>query len=140
MKRVRWEIDVEAATAEQAAIRALSMMRNPDTIATVFDVTGKDGKTVRVDLAAKEIPAVCPACGADNVAQCDVIPSYTSLRSVRLDGQIEWSGDTDVQWSDQRPASNPPEYLCLSCGKTVSLAAIIAKATRKPTKRRKRPC
>jgi len=47
--RVRWEIDVEAKTAREAARTALEIQRDPRSIATVFDVTDK-GKTTRVDL------------------------------------------------------------------------------------------
>lgn len=47
--RVRWEIDVEARTAREAARKALEIQRDPRSIATVFDVKHK-GKTVRVDL------------------------------------------------------------------------------------------
>lgn len=39
--RVRWEIDIEAETPEEAALRALIVQRNRDeaNVATVFDVT-----------------------------------------------------------------------------------------------------
>jgi hypothetical protein len=50
MMRVRWEIDVDARTASEAARKALEIQRNPDSIATLFDVQHK-GKTVRVDLS-----------------------------------------------------------------------------------------
>jgi hypothetical protein len=50
MMRVRWEIDVDARTAREAARKALEIQRDPGSIATVFDVTYK-GKTVRVDLS-----------------------------------------------------------------------------------------
>ncbi len=139
MFKVIWEIDIDAKTPVEAARKALSIQRASDSIATAFAVRDAKGHVTQVDLSATEIPVVCPSCGSDNVAQADVIPSYTNLRAVRLDGQIEWSGDTDVQWNDQRPASNPPEYLCLSCGEPVDLSTVIAKATRNP-KRRKRRC
>lgn len=48
--RVRWEIDVEADTPAEAARHTLAIQRNPDSTATVFDVRGANGKTVRVDL------------------------------------------------------------------------------------------
>ena len=140
MYRVIWEIDIDAKTPVEAALKALSTQRNPESTATAFTVRDRKGHVTQVDLSATEIPVICPSCGGDNVAQVDVIPGYSRITAVRLDGQVEWSGDTDVQWSDQRPASQPAEYLCLSCGKSVDLAAIIAKATRNPTKRRKRKC
>jgi DNA-directed RNA polymerase subunit RPC12/RpoP len=141
MKRVSWEIDVDAGTAAEAAIQALNMIRKSDTTATVFDVTGADGKTERVDLAAQEIPVVCLTCGSDNVAQVNVVPGYAAIQAIRLDGAIIWAGDTQMDWDGQRPASNPPEYICRTCGASVDLAAVIAKAVRAPThKRRKRRC
>ena len=48
--RVHWEIDVDARTPREAARMALRIQRDPESIATVFDVTSKK-KTVRVDLA-----------------------------------------------------------------------------------------
>jgi hypothetical protein len=50
MKRVKWEIDLDEATAEAAATVALAIQRDPESTATVFDVACEDGKTVRVDL------------------------------------------------------------------------------------------
>ena len=50
MKRIRWEIDVDARTPREAARKALAIQRDPASIATVFDVTDRDG-TVRVDLS-----------------------------------------------------------------------------------------
>lgn len=44
--RVRWEIDIEADTPEEAALRALIVQRNRDeaNVATVFDVAERDGR------------------------------------------------------------------------------------------------
>ena len=141
VQRVRWEIDVDAGSAEAAAIQALNMIRRPDTTATVFDVTGADGKTVRVDLAAKEIPVFCLACGSDNVGQINVVPGYAAIQAVRLDGAILWAGETQMDWDGQRPAGNPPEYACQTCGASVDLAAVIAKSVCKPAyKRRRKRC
>jgi hypothetical protein len=62
MYRVRWEIDLDANSTEEAAKKALAIQRDPESIGTVFDVSwtpewkptknarrGK-AKTVRVDL------------------------------------------------------------------------------------------
>lgn len=50
--RVRWEIDIDADTPQEAAEKALAVHRDPDSIATVFDVHawGTD-ESVRVDLS-----------------------------------------------------------------------------------------
>ncbi len=66
MKRVRWEIDVDEDTPEAAAVVALAMQRDPESTATVFDITSGDGKTVRVDLRRSQslLPALkCDNCG-----------------------------------------------------------------------------
>ena len=47
--RVRWEIDVDAQTVKEAAQKALEIQRDPQSIATVFDVRHQ-GKRIRVDL------------------------------------------------------------------------------------------
>lgn len=47
---VQWEIELSAESPEDAAAKALEIQRDPDSTATVFDVTNEDGKTVRVDL------------------------------------------------------------------------------------------
>lgn len=39
--RVKWEVDVDASSPEQAARKALAMQRNPESIATVFEVTNR---------------------------------------------------------------------------------------------------
>ena len=48
--RVVWEIDIEAVSALLAAQQALRIQRDPQSSATVFDVTGPDGHTKTVDL------------------------------------------------------------------------------------------
>lgn len=55
--RVKWEIDIEADSPREAAEKALAIHRNPDSIATVFDIKedkGKNphrwGRTVHIDL------------------------------------------------------------------------------------------
>ena len=48
--RVTWQIDLEADSPREAAEKALEIQRNPDSIATVFDVVNGAGKKTRVDL------------------------------------------------------------------------------------------
>lgn len=50
---VMWEIDINAKSPEAAAAKALEIQRDPNSVATVFDVTDEDGRTVRVDLESK---------------------------------------------------------------------------------------
>lgn len=48
--RVKWEIDLEADNAQEAARFALDIQRDPAGSATVFDVARQGVKTVQVDL------------------------------------------------------------------------------------------
>ena len=52
--RVKWEIDIDADTPEKAAKQALEHMRNPASIATVFDVIDEHGNTTVVDLEQED--------------------------------------------------------------------------------------
>jgi len=54
--RVKWEMDFEADDATDAAKQALGVQRDPESIATVFNVQAtqggrKTGKAVSVDLS-----------------------------------------------------------------------------------------
>lgn len=46
--KLTWKIDIEAESPEEAALKALEIQRDPDSIATIFDVAceGKYVKTV----------------------------------------------------------------------------------------------
>jgi len=55
--KVTWEVDIEAESAEAAAVEALSMHRDEESIATVFEVSDMEG-TKKIDL-----DAVCSSCG-----------------------------------------------------------------------------
>ena len=52
--RVAWEVDVDAEDPREAAEKALRMQRNPESTATVFDVTDERGRTIHVDLMEPE--------------------------------------------------------------------------------------
>ena len=54
MIRCCWEIDVDARTPRAAARKALAIQRDPQSIATVFDVQYR-GKMVRVDLTENKV-------------------------------------------------------------------------------------
>jgi len=50
---VTWRTDVDADSPQKAALRALAMQRDEESMATVFDVTDKQtGKTTEIDLEA----------------------------------------------------------------------------------------
>jgi len=54
MIRCCWEIDVDPRTPREAARKALAIQRDPESIATVFDIQYR-GKMVRVDLTEKTV-------------------------------------------------------------------------------------
>jgi len=81
--RVTWEIELDADTPEDAAREALAIMRDPDSIATVFTVHDQDtatrprstpANTRRQTMSAKvqeividlDDPRVASRCGAAN--------------------------------------------------------------------------
>ena len=75
-------------------------------------------QTTQVSTAVRSL--VCPRCGApDWIAEIDVIPGYALILGIREDGEIEWNGQTEVDWNEQQPASNPREFICLACDETL---------------------
>ncbi len=52
--RVRWEIDVDAASPVEAARLALAEQRDLDSFAPVFEVTDESGELTVVDLLVTE--------------------------------------------------------------------------------------
>jgi len=49
--RVQWEIDLEADSPEEAAREALRIQRNPESIATVYEIFNDEGAHImRVDI------------------------------------------------------------------------------------------
>ena len=61
--RITWEIDLSADSSREAAEQALTIHRNPESIATVFDVMDETGHTERIDLDEVEYEEACAACG-----------------------------------------------------------------------------
>ncbi len=47
---VTWEIDLFADSPREAAEQALAIQRDPDSVATVFDVTDETGHIEHIDL------------------------------------------------------------------------------------------
>jgi hypothetical protein len=129
MRRVSWAIDVTADNAKEAAEKALAIQRDPDSLATVFDVQGRDGKTVRVDLSAgvmDEQQVRCPRCGQGRLAQVDSLLGHAVIEAIRTDGTIVWAGETRMDWDSQRPAHFPPQIVCLACNHQMTLRGMIA--------------
>lgn len=47
---VTWQIELTADSPREAAEEALRIHRNPDSIATVFEVRSEDGTSTTIDL------------------------------------------------------------------------------------------
>ena len=45
---VTWQIDIEADNAKEAAEKALEIMKDPESIATVFEIENKKKKTLHI--------------------------------------------------------------------------------------------
>jgi hypothetical protein len=55
---VTWSIDIEAESAGEAAAKALAIQRDPDSIATIFQVGLRDEfEDVREEIDAAEVAA-----------------------------------------------------------------------------------
>ena len=84
---VTWEIDLDAASPQEAAEHALAIQRDPDSAATVFDVTDSTGTTDRIDLEGAdesgnsdrldESDTSCAACGRNLDDEKDAIHAPT---------------------------------------------------------------
>jgi hypothetical protein len=48
---VTWVIDLDAASPQEAAKKALEIQRDPDSIATIFEICPIDGTPIRIDLS-----------------------------------------------------------------------------------------
>jgi hypothetical protein len=79
---VTWEIELNADSPCEAAVKALAIQRDPDSIATVFDVTDKAGTTEQIDLAEVEEEESDIACTRDEERAIDA--AVTLLRAQPL--------------------------------------------------------
>lgn len=57
--RVRWEIDIAAENEIDASVEALRIQRDPESIATIFDVINAAGVVKEVDLLTLEVKEPC---------------------------------------------------------------------------------
>jgi hypothetical protein len=89
---VTWEIELNADSPRDAAAKALAIQRDdPDSIATVFDVTDKTGITEQIDLAEIVEEESKTACKRDiddvqtiNLTQSDWTEIYYAVELKRL--------------------------------------------------------
>ena len=76
------------------------------------------------------VPA-CPHCGSTEAfSELDLVPGRALFTPVLLaDGTVDlqFHGDTEMDWDDQRPASDPPEFLCHACDSTFTVFARLSR-------------
>ena len=53
---VTWTIELDAESAHAASVEALKVQRDPDSMATVFEVTDKNGEVETIDLIDEANP------------------------------------------------------------------------------------
>jgi hypothetical protein len=91
--RVKWEIDIDAATPQEAAQKALEIQRDPDSIATVFEVDG-----VHVDLGepitilpelVKELEAAISHVETEDPGEGEWTDCETAFENGRGQGEFE---------------------------------------------------
>lgn len=82
---VTWRIDIEAETAEEAALAAVAIQRKPGSTAVVFEVKDKrTGATAKIDLEPDDDCDLCNDRGWDIV---DIDPASGALGEIlRCDG------------------------------------------------------
>ena len=51
---VKWEMEIEASDPVEAAIKALEIHRDPNSVATHFTVTSVEGMVHEIDVAEKK--------------------------------------------------------------------------------------
>jgi hypothetical protein len=102
---VFWSIDIDAEDSVEAARKALRIQRNPDSIATVFDVADEADNHVRVDLTELD----GDGC-EDAVNQAGISRRESELSDLQ---QFE------VRWPDDDAALNP-RLVHVLCGNAVT--------------------
>lgn len=62
----------------------------------------------------------CPKCGNTAIDQIDTIQAKAQISRVMPDGDVEWSGETNVLWDSQEAVSpdklNYRMWMCSGCG------------------------
>ena len=77
---VTWRIDIEADTAEEAALAAVAIQRKPGSTAVVFEVKDKrTGATAKIDLEPDDDCDLCNDRGWDIV---DIDPARGALGEI----------------------------------------------------------
>ena len=62
------------------------------------------------------IKAECPVC-AGSLAEVDLIVGLAIVDHIDDDGKIVWSGETIMDWDNQKPQHDPRRFECVDCGR-----------------------
>lgn len=80
---------------------------------------------------ASGVVAACPHCGStQEFSELDLVPGRALCTPVLLpDGSVDlqFHGETEMDWDHQRPANDPPEFLCHACDRTFTVFARIVR-------------
>ena len=121
---VHWELDVEATNPREAARHALDVQRNPESIATVFDVRYPSGfEIAQVDLEDdkkflefdEEGYANCAHCRSRNLVYVEEISQSAQIATARgEDGQPILTIKASTLHPDDHGCG--ARLSCLDCG------------------------
>ena len=62
----------------------------------------------------------CPRCGEQMIARFDVVPALALVHGMNAEGNIEWVGESKLDWDGQRAAHHSPRYVCRACWLRIS--------------------
>lgn len=82
---VKWEIEVDATSPENAALEALRIQRDQRSIATVFDVMTQHGTTIHIDTNDLHQRITCPLCSTTNIIKTSTDDAGTTFCCLNCD-------------------------------------------------------
>ena len=59
---------------------------------------------------------LCPTCGKHAAGTVDIIPGIAVFTEPDGDGEVQYSGDTDIDWNGQEPRKGPNQLPLVTCG------------------------
>jgi hypothetical protein len=94
--RVAWEIEVDGDTPLAAAQEALNIQRDPESIATSFDVTDEQGRRWRADFADDSIVELPPLTMFMLFRDSDVGEKFLGIFSTREKAEARKKEDQET--------------------------------------------
>ena len=72
-------------------------------------------------------PVYCPSCGKSYMGTISLVQVCSIIDGVTEDGEIECTGDTNIDWSTEVRNGVPVKkrYVCLSCGASCSKRQLL---------------